>query len=223
MKKIAAIIAAMVLLIAGSTTVIAQNHRHIDRENTEVVDSVVASNASDTNTDEFEIGNFDFDMDFDGNDITGFNNDDADSIAKIAIVAVFGTLSLLFLAPVLILAIVLYFVYKRKTMKDKITLAAIEKGVEIPTEKTPTATNPQPEHQTPDSNPYTKAEKTQKEEKPLLHKGIMKVAVGLGLIFVGKIFWSNILGAAGLLVAMYGAGQIIIAYISNKDKHEKPE
>ncbi len=81
------------LLIAGSTTVIAQNHRHIDRENTEVVDSVVASNASDTNTDEFEIGDFDFDMDFDGNDITGFNNDDADSIAKIAIVAVFGTLS----------------------------------------------------------------------------------------------------------------------------------
>lgn len=215
MKKILPFIIATVLLIGSSALVIAQNHRH-NHDDQNATDSLVSEAMANSITSEIET---------DVNDAVNYQNtnrnfdnnfaDPDEGIAKLAIVMVFGTLIVLFMAPVLIVAIILYYIYKRKQSKDRITMAAIDKGVEIPSDKPAPISNVQ--------GTYNTAEKeknqTAKKEKPLMERGIMKVAIGIGLCCMAKIIHIDIIGAAAIFIAIYGIGQIIIAYIY-RDKEQ---
>lgn len=222
MKKILPFIIATVLLIGSSAFVIAQNHRH-NHNDQNMADSLVSeaienSTVSDGNNNNEEVLSDaieDFNKDFSYNHNDSNTDFDDEGIAKLAIVMVFGTLIVLFMAPVLIVAIILYYIYKRKQSKDRITMAAIDKGVEIPSEKPAPINNAQ--------GTYNTAEKEYvqpvKKEKPLMERGIMKVAIGIGLCCMAKIIHIDIIGAAAIFIAIYGIGQIIIAYIyRNKEQ-----
>lgn len=210
MKKLVLILATIMAVAVNG--VYAQNHRHTDRSNVAVVESIASSNAAALDT----ISQSDVDHEFGAfMDDNGYNiqhgGDDDGSVAKIAIIAVFGSLSLLFLAPVFIVLIVLYFKHKNTMMKNKIAMAAIEKGVPIPDDTTakestkqPTATHP---GAAPDSNKALRME-----------KGVKKVALGAGLGIGGMFINVGILVAIGIAFAIYGIGLICIdQFIDHKN------
>lgn len=236
MKKILTTLLVAVLLIGSSALLIAQNHRH-NHDDQNIADSLVNEALADREAGEAN-NNFDFDIN-DAIQEYGNNNSydnnyssfDESGIAKLAITMVFGTLIVMFIAPVLIIGIILYYIYKRKQSKDRITMAAIEKGVDIPSENHAAATGNGGTYSTSETNGnarnnsaaiYNTAEKDKisaRKEKPMMERGIMKVAIGIGLYCAAKIMHINILGAISLFVIIYGIGQIVIAYIyRDKDK-----
>lgn len=204
MKKLTLILAAMMVVAVNS--IYAQNHRHTDRSNTIVVESIANSNSAALDT----MTSPDIEEQFQDlvNDNTNFNTNsfsgDDSSIAKTAIVWVFGSLSILFLAPVLIVLIILYFRHKNNVMKNKVALAAIEKGVPIPEE---TKTTNEKTTVQPAAN---------QQSKPIVSKmenAIKKLALGAGLSFGGWILHINILLAIGIGFIVYGIGLICIDLI----------
>ena len=220
-KNLAAtVIITIMMLTAGCALAMVQSHRHTDRSDTNAIDSIVsttvqeAQNDIDSAIDEFtdEFGNIDHNYVFADGNREGFLNE----TARNGMLLAFGIIAIMFLAPVLILAVILFFVYKNKQQKNKLAMAAIEKGIS-------------PEAVTNSSmNAYDKQQQLNGYKKTVnaenMEKGIMKLAIGIGLYCVAKIMHINIIGAIALFVAVYGIGQIVIAMLVNKKKDdEKPE
>ena len=123
MKKIALILATVMVVAVSS--IYAQNHRHTDRSNTTAVESIASSNSASLDT----ILSPDIEEQF--RDLVGDNTDftsdshfeDEASIAKTAIAWVFGVVAIVFLSPVFIVAIILYFIHKNRKMKNDLAMA----------------------------------------------------------------------------------------------------
>lgn len=222
-KNLAAtVIITIMMLTAGCALAMVQSHRHTDRSDTNAIDSIVsttvqeAQNDIDSAIDEFtdEFGNIDHNYVFADGNREGFLNE----TARNGMLLAFGIIAIMFLAPVLILAVILFFVYKNKQQKNKLAMAAIEKGISPETVMN---------HTNSSMNAYDKQQlngykKTGNAET--MEKGIIKVAIGIGLYCVAKIMHINIVTAIALFVAVYGIGQIVIAMLVNKKKDdEKPE
>lgn len=118
-----------------------------------------------------------------------FNSGGFVTISIIAIIFGFLLLAL----PVILVALLLYFLYKRNKEHNKIIEEAINKGVAIPQEALPT------EHTTDTVN---------------MKKGIKNVAIGIGLAVMFHIMNIDFLCAIGWFIAIYGAGQLAIMYFS---------
>lgn len=211
MKKLTLILATLMVVAIGCLW--AQNHRHTDRDNTAAIESI-ASNAADTTA------VYDIDTEYENAsaDWTPSNdrNDDED-LAKSAIKIVFGTLGILFASPVIIVAIVLFFVYKNKQMKNKLAMAAIEKGVPVPGEN---SNNPE------QLEKMIASQKNHKENQAIinamnrknrLENGIKKIAIGTGLCIGGWFIHFNILIAVGIAIAVYGIGLICLHIFVDKN------
>ncbi|GAA6151431.1 DUF6249 domain-containing protein [Pseudoteredinibacter isoporae] len=103
-------------------------------------------------------------------------------VAVVAIVLIFGM-------PVLIVGVVMYGRYKRRELINKSIDKMLESGQEIPAEIFQEATG--------------------KDEKSTLSKGVMLIAIGLGLMgFLGAV--AGEVGAVGLIPALIGAAHLFI-------------
>lgn len=222
-KYLAAIVITAMMLTAGCALAMVQSHRHTDRSDTNAIDSIVTSavqeaqNDIDSAIDEFtdEFGNIDHNYVFADGNREGFLNE----TARNGMLLAFGIIAIMFLAPVLILAVILFFVYKNKQQKNKLAMAAIEKGISPETVMN---------HTNSSMNAYDKQQQLNGYKKTgnaeTMEKGIMKVVISIGLYCVAKIMHINIVTAIALFVAVYGIGQIVIAMFVNKKKDdEKPE
>ena len=119
--------------------------------------------------------------------------------AAIAIVAI---LVIFFLAPVGVLALLFWFIYKNRKQKLRLAELAMAKGQPLPDSLAPGRLEP---------------------AELVWRKGIRNVSVGLGLACLFAFMeWGWAIGIA-LFVAIYGGGQMVIARTSAAKKREGTE
>ena len=94
------------------------------------------------------------------------------------------------LAPFILLVLLLKYLINRHNSKVSLAEKSMETGVPIPDELKPAPT---------DSPGYYK------------RKGIMNIAVGVGLTLMFSVWGSDVLVGVGLLIACLGVGQLVIA------------
>ena len=233
MKRLTLVIIAALFIVGAGSMVFAQGHRHSQRndsvekvivENSKSGDIEVVSDAyedgfvdgealrnfvDETVNEAFENAGIPY------HDRRGFMADAVDGGIVIAVLAIIG----LFFGPAIILAIILYFIYKRKKQRDAVVIAAINKGVEVPAgygsaPKVTAATT------TESNKTYTK-KTTVAAEDPMQHKGIKNIAIGVGLAILARYLHLDLLTGIGWFVAVYGIGQIVIAYVSGEKTQNK--
>lgn len=215
MKKYVFIILAVISTVAF-TQVNAQKHRHTPQaaatqttaqtakattttESGELVDSVNKGYTaySDTTSAAGDNAVVTDQKDMNADDsaiITGNINGDLndDTIKAIAIAGI--VLCIIFvIAPVAIIGMILLYLYKRNKRKEKVIQEAAANGQPIPQEM---------------------IQEKKAGDEQLLQKGIKHVAVGLGLVVMFYVMGIDFLSAIGWFVTIYGAGQIVIAYMS---------
>ena len=115
------------------------------------------------------------------------------------VVAIFAIFSI-FLGPVLLVGLILYFIYGNRRQRYKLVEKAIESGQPLPKDLIPEDVQ---------SDDLTK------------RKGIKNVFLGLGLFAFFRIIGLNGLGAIGVLLLFYGVGQLAIAYFARKDGQKR--
>lgn len=119
--------------------------------------------------------------------------------AAIAIVAI---LVIFFLAPVGVLALLFWFIYKNRKQKLRLAEMAMAKGQPLPDSLAPGRLEP---------------------AELVWRKGIRNVSIGLGLACLFAFMeWGWAIGIA-LFVAIYGGGQMVIARTSAAKKREGTE
>lgn len=122
------------------------------------------------------------------------------------IVAIFFVLLCIItvLSPVILIAVILYLVFKRRNDRYRVIEKAMETGQPLPDDMKRGAI---------ESN------------EVLWRKGVKNFFIGLGLIAVFVSFGMESLIGVGVLVALYGAGQGVIAKTSagKKDKEDEGE
>lgn len=122
------------------------------------------------------------------------------------IVAIFFVLLCIItvLSPVILIAVILYLVFKRRNDRYRVIEKAMETGQPLPDDMKRGAL---------ESN------------EVLWRKGVKNFFIGLGLIAVFVSFGIESLIGVGVLVALYGAGQGVIAKTSagKKDKEDEGE
>lgn len=138
-------------------------------------------------------------------------------------------------APAIIIFIICYFIYKNRQQKLKLAEMAMQNGQPIPdsvlgyssrrasentgrttdnaTRTTGTAADPQPAS----GNKYGMPPMPTNDQ--LWRKGVMKIFIGIGLMFFLDALMGNLGFSIGVLVALYGAGQVFIAWTSNRNQN----
>ena len=113
------------------------------------------------------------------------------------IVAIFFVLLCLLVvfSPVILIAVILYLVFKRRNERYKIVEKAIETGRPLPRDM--------------------RGDMLEGKDV-LFRKGIRNASIGLGIVAFALCVGSNWVGGIGLIVAFYGAGQAVIARTSGK-------
>ena len=233
MKRIGYFLIGTMLVIGACTTSFAQNHRHVQRnDSTEKV--IMEENKDTTESAAYRAG---FE---DGEDLREFIDETvSDALEGAGIISgdregklvrkavggglVVATIAVLgiFFGPAIILAIILFFIYKRKKQRDQVVIAAINKGVEVPA-----GYGSAPKVESANSaNNYNSAKSLSKKQNPMMHDGILKIAIGIGLWVLAQYLHLGILAGIGIFVAIYGVGKVIIGYISGETKsnNEKSE
>ena len=115
---------------------------------------------------------------------------------------VLGLCAIIFLlAPVIIIGLILYFVYKNRKDKMRLMEAAIKDGRQIPLDVLGT---PYPHHNS------------------LWDKGIKQIFLGAGLAILLWIVLGKLGLAIGALVALIGCGNVVIAH-NAKERQKKQE
>lgn len=220
MKRISNLMICAMLMIGACTAVMAQNHRHSERNDS--TEEVVLSNAGqnskatqdlDVDIEEFVNNTVDDALEYvDIHDSDGWATKKMDYSNNITgIIIVFIVFGCIFLGPVLLVAVILFFVYKRKKSRDMVAIAALNNGKDIPNgygsaPKTSDTSAP-------------KAQSVNREEgveNTIMNRGIRKAAIGAGLWVMDLFIHTQILKGIGLFVAIYGIGQIIIGYLSKE-------
>ena len=102
-------------------------------------------------------------------------------------------------APFIIIALVLWLVFRNRNRRYKLAEKAMETGQPLPEEFMKT------EHQNDDL---------------LWRKGIKNIAVGIGLVAFFYCLGADPLAGIGWLVTLYGAGQAVIAKTSSSKNHK---
>lgn len=120
------------------------------------------------------------------------------------VVAVFFVLLcvVLVFSPIILVAVILYLVFKRRNERYKIMEKAMETGRPLPADM----------------------QRQELESSEILwRKGVRNFFVGLGLVAVFLPLDLEQLGGIGVLVALYGVGQAVIAYTTRKKNGTKDD
>ena len=120
------------------------------------------------------------------------------------VVAIFFVLLcvLVVFSPIILVVVILYLVFKRRNERYKLMEKAMESG------------HPMPEEM---RNPVLESNEV------LWRKGVRNFFVGLGLVAVFLPLDLEQLGGIGVLVALYGVGQAVIAYTTRKKNETKDD
>ena len=113
-------------------------------------------------------------------------------------IAVVGIVAIL--SPIILIAVVLYFIFRNRNQRYKLAQAAIAQGKSVPQELL------REDRQT---NEY------------LWSRGIRNASIGLGLVCLFWIIGAEPLIGVGLLVFFMGVGQTIIAKTTHKSDRYK--
>ena len=124
----------------------------------------------------------------------------------IALVAI-----LFVVAPVIIIIIICYFIYKNRQQKLKLAEMAMKNGQPIPDSILGYSTKKQ------GNNTGKSNIASMPTDDQLWRKGVMHVFVGIGLMFLLDAMMGSFGFSIGVLVALYGAGQAFIAWTSNRN------
>lgn len=216
----------IIILIVALTSItltqaIAQKHRHTPRtvqqsqtvqqtqttvaQLAELVDSVNKgitvysdTTSADTATSAVVISQNDandYDVDFDWTNGLGGK-------AMLGLVGMtFIAMLLIVFAPIIFIAIILFYLYKRNKQKDKLMREAIDKGI-------------MPEQFVNATQQQSGASKV--TDAPMMQKAIKNISIGLGLVVMFNVIDVELFAAIGWFVAIYGAGQLILAYFSGE-------
>lgn len=217
MKRITYLMICAMLMIGACTTVWAQSHRHTERNDSteEVILSESGNDAINTDDtsyvdysdDDWEEGHFDRP----GRLITNSRHEDGILLAILAVTGVF-------FGPVILVAVILFFIYKRKKQRDQVVIAAINAGQPIPSGYGP---DPREDGSVSkyegNKNEYS-GEKRKVMEKSMMDKGITQLSIGAGLIALSYFLVGSLLTGIGIFVAILGLGKIVIAYMSEKKR-----
>ncbi len=107
-----------------------------------------------------------------------------------------------FLAPVGIVALIVYLIIKSRQQKIKLAELALKEGQPIPDE-------------------LLDKKSTTQSKKKLWEKGVLKMFLGAGIAVMCMFLDFSLGMGIGFLVAFYGCGQFFIDYWGNKRKKEK--
>lgn len=193
------------LVLAASVPVMAQKHRHTpvttvkvnsqtdDNGNTKNATAVVAfsdtTSVDSTDTDSiYDEGTYGWDKPY-----------DMDALADVmhsAFMPVAVVFIMFFLAPVIIIGLIIYFVLKSRKQKIQLAELALKNGQPIPQE-------------------VVKPKVTKNED--LWAKGLKKVFLGAGLVVFSLFIDSSFFTGFGFALAFYGVGQAVIAWTTKKN------
>lgn len=242
MKNLNSILLCIMFVFGTCTVVWAQNHRHSTRTNS-VEDSVIVE-AGEATT---ELERVDWDDDLEDfidktvndavsqsyhHDRDGWLIRNVDRIGGGAIFIVALSVFCVFFGPVILIALILYFIYKRKKSRDAVVMEALRNGRDIPygygsssrasQNSSASGNNHQNEYINNNAGRARQAYEAPRQtpmygrfaDQPVLHDGIKKVAIGFGVFVLAMFMNFSLLGGIGLFIVIFGIGQIIIGYLS---------
>lgn len=235
MKHFNLILVCIMFLCGTCTVVWAQGHRHSVR--TDSTEQAIASETGES----YDLGNvgwIDDDLgEYIGKTVAEAMADSFDHEREgwvlsaadrygawgifIAIIVVTG----IFLGPVIVIALILLFIYKRKKNRDAVVIEALRNGRDIPygygttTRHSDSATSSQQRADSRSAAPACETPRVEQyygrfSDQPIMQQGIKKIAIGLGLYVMSKCMYFDLLGGIGWFIVIYGIGQILIAYLS---------
>ena len=234
MKNLNSILLCIMFVFGTCTVVWAQNHRHSTRTDS-VEDSVIVEEGEATT----ELERVDWDDDLEEfidktvndavrqsihHDRDGWLIRNADRIGSEAVFIVAISIFGVFFCPVILIALILYFIYKRKKSRDAVVMEALRNGRDIPygygsssrasqtssTSGNSSSNNARPAYAAPRQTPmYGRF-----ADQPVLHDGIKKVAIGFGVFVLACFMSFSLLAGIGWFIVIFGIGQIIIGYLS---------
>ena len=241
MKNLNSFLLCIMFIFGTCTVVWAQNHRHSTRTDS-VEDSVIVE-AGET-TDGWKAVEWN-DQDLDDyiertvneavaysihHDRDGWFIRNADKIGGGAVFIVAISVFCVFFGPVILIALILYFIYKRKKSRDAVVMEALRNGRDIPygygssnhasqasgTLGNGKTSNARPAYEAPRQAPmYGRF-----ADQPVMHEGIKKIAIGLGVYVLSRFMNFGLLGGIGWFIVIFGIGQIVIGYISGAKANE---
>lgn len=151
----------------------------------------------------------------------------------IAIVAI-----LFVVAPVIIILIICYFIYKNRQQKLKLAEMAMKNGQPIPDSVLGYSTKKQRANNSQNPGNFRNSSSSNNSsnycnspargngilasmptDDPLWRKGVMHFFIGLGLMLLLDTMMGDFGFSIGVLVTLYGAGQAFIAWTSNRNNN----
>ena len=241
MNKLNSILLCIMFIFGTCTVVWAQNHRHSTRTGS-VEDSVIVE-AGET-TDGWKAVEWN-DQDLDEyiertvneavaysihHDRDGWFIRNADKIGGGAVFIVAISVFCVFFGPVILIALILYFIYKRKKSRDAVVMEALRNGRDIPygygsSTRTSQASGTSGNGKTSNARPAYEAPRQAPmygrfADQPVMHEGIKKIAIGLGVYVLSRFMNFGLLGGIGWFIVIFGIGQIVIGYISGAKANE---
>ena len=206
MKKIlAALMAGMIL--TGSLPATAQHHRHTplasvkatqqtDKDGNTKASAAIVAYSDTTSVDSADVDTVGFDDDA---ATQGWDEPyDIDGLAKLmgnAFVPIAIVFIMFFLAPVMIIALIIYFIIKSRKQKIQLAELALKNGQPIPQEV---------------------AKQRVAKDEDLWAKGLKKMFLGIGFVIFACFINEKFFMGLGFAYAFYGAGQAVIAWTTKK-------
>lgn len=242
MKNLNSILLCIMFVFGTCTVVWAQNHRHSTRTNS-VEDSVIVE-AGEVTT---ELERVDWDDDLEDfidktvndavsqsyhHDRDGWLIRNVDRIGGGAIFIVALSVFCVFFGPVILIALILYFIYKRKKSRDAVVMEALRNGRDIPygygsssrasQNSSASGNSHQNEYINNNAGRARQSYEAPRQtpmygrfaDQPVLHDGIKKVAIGFGVFVLACFMSFSLLAGIGWFIVIFGIGQIIIGYLS---------
>lgn len=242
MKNLNSILLCIMFVFGTCTVVWAQNHRHSTRTDS-VEDSVIVE-AGEATT---ELERVDWDDDLEDfidktvndavsqsyhHDRDGWLIRNADRIGGGAVFIVALSVFCVFFGPVILIALILYFIYKRKKSRDAVVMEALRNGRDIPygygsssrasQNSSASGNSHQNEYINNNAGSPRQAYEALRQtpmygrfaDQPVLHDGIKKVAIGFGVFVLACFMSFSLLAGIGWFIVIFGIGQIIIGYLS---------
>lgn len=242
MKNLNSILLCIMFVFGTCTVVWAQNHRHSTRTDS-VEDSVIVE-AGEATT---ELERVDWDDDLEDfidktvndavsqsyhHDRDGWLIRNADRIGGGAVFIVALSVFCVFFGPVILIALILYFIYKRKKSRDAVVMEALRNGRDIPygygsssrasQNSSDSGNSHQNEYINNNAGSPRQAYEAPRQtpmygrfaDQPVLHDGIKKVAIGFGVFVLACFMSFSLLAGIGWFIVIFGIGQIIIGYLS---------
>ena len=239
MKNLNSILLCIMFVFGTCTVVWAQSHRHSTR--TESVEDSVVTEARESIA---VMESADWDDDLEDvidkvvndavsrsyhHDRDGWLIRNADRIGGGAVFIVALSVFCVFFGPVILIALILYFIYKRKKSRDAVVMEALRNGRDIPYGYGSSSRASQNSSASGNSHQYNNNTGNARQayeaprqtpmygrfaDQPVLHDGIKKVAIGFGVFVLACFMSFSLLGGIGLFIVIFGIGQIIIGYLS---------